>query len=62
MQIARFSSGVIWFEPWFCHLEIHLLLPFLYRKPEALATTTNSEDSKPFAEKEYLKENESVLS
>jgi len=60
MQIAGFCSGVIWFEPWFCHLEIHLLLPFLYRKPEALATNTNSKD-KPF-EEEYLQENESSLS
>jgi len=36
-------------------------LPFLYRKPEALATNTNSKDNKPF-EEEYLQDNESSLS
>jgi len=40
---------------------IHLLLSFLYRNPEALATNTNSKDNKPF-EEEYLQENESSLS
>lgn len=36
--------------------------PLPERKPEALATNTNSRDNKPFEEKEYLQEDESVLS
>jgi hypothetical protein len=37
------------------------ILPLHYRKPEALATNTNSKDNKPL-EEEYLQENESTLS
>jgi hypothetical protein len=38
------------------------ILPVRYRKPEALATNTNSKDNKPSEEKEYLQENDSTLS
>jgi hypothetical protein len=34
-----------------------LILPLLYRKPDALAMNTNSKDNKPLEEKEYLQEN-----
>jgi len=44
------------------HLFSDVCCPFQERKPEALATNTNSKDNKPFEEKEYLKENESALS
>jgi hypothetical protein len=60
---CRTSNSVMWFEPWFYVLKINFLVPFLSRKPEALATNTNSGDNKPVEEKiEYLQENETALS